>query len=127
MNTSRRSLAGVGLVSLLAACCVASATAAGVASRPTVAGTWQGSYHGAYSGRFTLRWTLTGTRLRGTITLSNPHGRYGISGSVGRSGAIKFGVVKVGAAYTGTWSGKSMSGSYITPGGGGSWSARKTS
>jgi len=122
MNTYRRSFVVVGLVSLLAACAVASAPA----SRASVAGTWSGSYHGAFAGRFTLHWKLTGSRLKGTITLSNPPGQYGITGFVGRGGAIRFGVVKVGATYTGSVSGASMSGKYTTPQGGGSWSARRT-
>jgi hypothetical protein len=91
-----------------------------------LAGTWSGRYGGAYSGRFTLHWTQSGTRLRGTITLSNPGGKYGVTGSV-HGKAITFGAVGVGATYTGKVSGKSMSGTYKTPGGGGTWSARKTS
>ena len=91
-----------------------------------LAGTWSGRYSGAFSGTFTLRWTQSGSRLRGSIVLSNPGGRYGITGSVhGR--AIKFGAVGAGATYTGSVSGKSMSGSYKTPQGGGKWSARKKS
>jgi hypothetical protein len=39
--------------------------------------------------------------------------------------AIKFGAVGVGATYTGTASGTSMSGSYKSPQGGGKWSAHK--
>jgi hypothetical protein len=123
MHSHRRSLVVVGLVSLLAACWVGSAAAA----RASFAGTWSGSYHGAFTGTFTLHWTQTGSRLSGTITLSNPPGKYGITGSVGRDGAIHFGVVKVGATYTGTVSGTSMSGKYRSPQGGGSWSARKIS
>jgi hypothetical protein len=90
----------------------------------TLAGTWSGKYSGAFSGTFTLRWTQTGSRLSGSITLSNPHGRYGIGGSVRRN-AIKFGAVGVGAKYTGSVSGTSMSGSYTSPQGGGKWSAYK--
>jgi len=123
MHTLRRSFAVLGLLSVLAVCSVASAAT----PRSTVAGTWVGSYHGAFSGRFTLHWKLTGSILKGTITLSNPPGQYGINGFVGRGGGIRFGVVKVGATYTGSVSGKSMSGSYKTPQGGGSWSARQTS
>ena len=123
MQTLRRVFTVAGLVSLLAVCSVASATA----SHSGVAGTWAGSYHGAFSGRFTLHWKLTGATLKGTITLSNPPGQFGITGFVGRGGAIRFGVVKVGATYTGSVSGASMSGKYMTPQGGGSWSARKTS
>jgi hypothetical protein len=123
MDTLRRLFAVAGLVSVVAVCSVASATAS---HQSGVAGTWAGSYHGAFSGRFTLNWKLTGGTLKGTITLSNPPGRYGITGFVGRGGAIRFGVVKVGATYTGSVSGSSMSGKYRTPQGGGSWSARKT-
>ena len=122
MHTLRRLFAVAGLVSVVAVCSVASAAAA----HAGVAGTWAGSYHGAFSGRFTLHWKLTGATLKGTITLSNPPGQFGITGFVGRGGAIRFGVVKVGATYTGSVSGTSMSGTYRTPPGGGSWSAHKT-
>jgi hypothetical protein len=91
-----------------------------------LAGTWSGHYGGAYSGTFRLHWRQSGSRLTGSITLSNPGGKYGITGSV-HGKAITFGAVGVGATYTGKVSGKSMSGSYKTPGGGGKWSARKTS
>jgi hypothetical protein len=41
---------------------------------------------------------------------------------------IRFGTVGSSAiTYSGTASGKSMSGTYHTPGGGGTWSAHKTS
>jgi hypothetical protein len=92
----------------------------------TLAGTWSGRYSGAFSGTFTLHWTQSGSILRGSITLSNPRGKYSISGSAHRS-AIKFGAVGVGATYTGSVLGKSMSGSYKSPQGGGKWSAHKTS
>jgi hypothetical protein len=96
-------------------------------TRPsTLAGTWSGRYSGAFSGTFTLHWTQTRSSLHGSITLSNPRGKYGISGSV-RGSAIKFGAVGVGATYTGSVSGKSMSGTYKSPQGGGRWSAHKTS
>ena len=85
-----------------------------------------GRYSGAFSGTFTLGWTQSGSILRGSITLSSPHGKYGIGGSV-KGNAINFGAVGVGATYTGSVSGKSMSGSYKSPQGGGRWSARKTS
>jgi hypothetical protein len=92
----------------------------------TLAGTWSGQYSGAFSGTFTLHWTQSGSRLHGTITLSNPHGKYGINGSV-HGKAIAFGAVGVGATYTGSVSGTSMSGSYKSPQGGGKWSAQKSS
>lgn len=80
----------------------------------------------AHSGTFTLHWKQTGARLSGTIALSRPRGTHDISGSVHGSG-IKFGAVDFGATYTGSVSGKSMSGSYRSPQGGGTWSAHKTS
>lgn len=105
----------------------ATATGAVGPVRSTLAGTWAGSYSGTYSGRFTLHWTQTGSKLTGWISLSNPKGRYGINGSVTRGNNISFGVVAAGATYTGSVSGKSMSGKYRTPRGGGSWSATKSS
>jgi len=95
-------------------------------SKPvSLAGTWSGTYNGAFSGTFKLHWTKTGSHLGGSITLSNPSGSYGINGSV-HGTAIKFGAVGAGATYTGKVSGKSMSGNYETPKGGGTWSAHKT-
>jgi hypothetical protein len=108
----------------VAVCCTAAALAA-TPTRSTLAGTWSGSYSGAFAGTFRFTWTQTGTKLVGTIHLSNPAGKYGLTGSVGRKGAIQFGVVGAGATYTGTVSGTSMSGSYKSPQGGGSWSAHK--
>ena len=94
--------------------------------KPTsLAGTWSGHYSGAFSGTFTLHWTKTGSHLSGSITLSYPSGTYGINGSVHGS-AINFGAVGAGATYTGKVSGKSMSGNYESPKGGGTWSAHKT-
>lgn len=94
--------------------------------RTSLAGTWKGSYGGAFAGTFTLHWTQSKSHLSGTITLSNPSGRYSINGSVSGT-AIKFGAVGAGASYTGKVSGKTMSGSYLSPKGGGTWSAHKTS
>jgi hypothetical protein len=144
VRASRRKVARatqvVGIAAVLAACM--SGTAAAAVSSPNaappkpgptkvklipVAGTWSGHYGGAFAGTFTLRWRESKAgRLTGSIVLSNPHGSYSISGSVhGR--AISFGAVGVGATYTGSVSGKSMSGRYKSPSGGGGWSARKTS
>ena len=120
-----RSLA-LSVVALLAAVCTATAVAT-LPTRSTLAGTWVGSYSGAFAGTFRFTWTQTGTKLRGSIHLSNPVGNYGISGFVGRKGAIQFGVVGAGATYTGSVSGTSMSGSYKSPQGTGSWSAHKLS
>jgi hypothetical protein len=121
-------------IAVLAAICCAAASASVSSSqarslkgrRIVLAGTWSGSYHGAFAGTFTLHWTRSGSHLSGTISLSNPRGRYGISGNV-RGSALTFGAVGAGATYTGTVSGKSMSGRFKTPRGGGSWSAHKTS
>ena len=115
------------VAALVAICYCASASAAVPSTRSALAGTWSGKYSGAFSGTFTLRWTQSGSKLNGSITLSNPRGKYGITGSVLRGGGIRFGVVDVGATYTGSVSGKSMSGTYKSPQGGGSWSAKKTS
>jgi hypothetical protein len=116
------------VVSVLAVGCGGTSAIAAVSSSnhasSKLAGIWLGRYSGAFSGTFTLRWTQSRSKLSGSITLSNPRGKYGISGSVQRS-AIKFGAVGVGATYTGTLSGTSMSGSYKTPQGGGTWSAQK--
>lgn len=91
-----------------------------------LSGTWSGKYSGAVAGKFTLRWTQTRSRLTGTIALSRPQGKYPISGRVTSRG-IKFGVVGVGATYTGSVaaSGLSMSGTWASGPGGGSWSAHK--
>lgn len=91
-----------------------------------LAGTWSGSYSGAYSGTFTLKWRQSGSDLTGHIKLSNPNGSYICTGHV-HNGSIRFGVVAAGASYKGTVSGSSMSGTYTTLHGGGSWSAHKTS
>ena len=90
-----------------------------------LAGTWSGQYSGGYNGTFTLHWIQTGSKLTGTIKLSSPSGTYGVSGSV-QGSAIKFGAVGVGASYTGSVTGKSMSGTYQAVPKGGSWSATKT-
>jgi hypothetical protein len=99
---------------------------AGRSTTPHLGGTWSGKYGGAVSGTFTLHWTQTRAQLKGTITLSNPHGKYAISGRVTGSG-IKFGAVGVGAIYKGTVaaSGLRMSGTWTSGPGGGSWNAHK--
>jgi len=88
-------------------------------------GTWSGRYIGDSSGTFTLRWTQTGSKLKGSIKLSNPAGTYPISGIL-RGNKISFGAVGVGATYKGTVSGKAMSGTWKSANRGGTWSARKT-
>lgn len=96
------------------------------ATTNTMTGTWSGQYGGAFGGTFVLRWTQSGSVLSGTIRLSSPSTTLSVRGKL-HGAAITFGTVG-GAAitYNGTVSGKSMSGRYSTPSGGGSWSAAKT-
>jgi len=95
--------------------------------RTSLSGTWSGQYGGAYHGQFTLHWKQSGSSLTGTIKLSSVGGSVSVTGNV-RGNTIQFGTVGSAAiTYTGTVSGTSMSGNYKTPGGGGSWSAHKTS
>ena len=124
-RTGRRVAAVLWLAALLALSGGAVAIGA-TASSTSLAGTWTGKYSGAYAGTFRLRWSLNGSKLVGSIALSNPRGTFPINGSVTR-GKIKFGVVGAGATYRGTVVGKSMSGTYLTGRGGGSWSAHKVS
>lgn len=129
-RTIARAVPVLWVVALLAACCTGTALAAassstsGVASQSKLGGKWKGHYGGAVSGKFTIHWTQTGSTLNGRITLSNPQGSYAIGGSV-HKGKIKFGAVGVGAKYKGTVKGTSMSGTWTSPEGGGSWSANK--
>lgn len=110
-------------------CCgttlAAASSSAAHASGSKLAGTWTGSYSGAVSGHFTIHWKQRGSLLHGHITLSRPSGTYGISGTV-KKGKIKFGAVSVGAKYKGHVRGTSMSGTWTSPQGGGSWSATKS-
>jgi hypothetical protein len=125
-----RRLPALWIAALLALACCGTALAAATASNSHVAtelklgGRWTGQYSGAVSGHFTIIWKQTHSRLHGTITLSNPKGKYDIGGSV-KKGKIKFGAVSVGAKYTGKVNGTSMSGTWTSPEGGGSWSATK--
>jgi len=115
---------------LALACCGTTLAAASASSSHAattgLAGKWKGHYSGAVSGHFTIHWKLTASRLHGNITLSNPQGTYGIGGSV-YQGKIKFGAVSVGAKYKGTVRGTSMSGTWTSPQGGGTWRATKVS
>ena len=128
-----RAVRVVWLAALLAVFCGGTAIAGVRTSKPpakhhshaSLAGTWKGQYSGAFSGTFTIHWTEKKSHLTGTIKLSSPSGTYNITGGVTKS-AIKFGAVGVGASYTGKVSGKSMSGTYNSPKGGGTWSAHKT-
>jgi hypothetical protein len=108
----------------------ATTTSAPASTAPTaggdLSGTWSGQYTGTYQGTFTLSWQQSGSNLSGTIKLSGA-GTESITGSVNGS-SIRFGTVGGAATtYSGTVSGDSMSGSYNTPQGGGSWSASTAS
>ena len=81
-------------------------------------------YSGTFNGTFVLNWTQSGSTLSGTIKLSTA-GTTNVNGTVNGS-SIKFGTVGGTAVhYTGSVSGDSMSGSYSTSAGGGTWSAHK--
>jgi hypothetical protein len=127
----RRRITSLWIAALLAlafseAALAGSASTSHVATTSGLAGKWTGHYGGAVSGHFTIHWKKTGSRLHGSITLSHPQGTYDISGSV-TNGKIKFGAVSVGAKYKGKVRGTSMSGTWTSPSGGGSWSATKAS
>jgi hypothetical protein len=101
-------------------------TSTSTSSSSGLSGKWSGQYSGAYSGTFTLNWNQAGSKLTGTINLSTT-GTAPVNGSVDGS-SIKFGTVGSQAiTYKGTVNGTSMSGTYNTPGGGGTWSAHETS
>ena len=120
------SVAGVLVVCFGSASIAAPRHRSSTEAVPNVGGTWSGRYGGAVSGTFTLRWRQSGSTVKGSIKLSNPSGRYPISGTL-RGNKISFGAVGVGATYTGTVSGRSMSGRWKSASRGGTWSARKTS
>jgi hypothetical protein len=89
-----------------------------------VSGKWKGTYSGTYSGTFVLHWNQSGSKLHGTIDLSTA-GTAPVNGTVDGS-SIKFGTVGGSAVhYTGSVNGDSMSGSYTTAGGDGSWTAHR--
>ena len=122
-HSSRRAVA-LATVAAAAAVLGGQLSAADAAST-SLSGGWSGKYGGAYHGTFTLHWTQSGSKLNGTIRLSTSRGLLGLKGTV-RGSSIKFGTVGgPGITYSGSASGRSMSGHYQTPGGGGSWSAHR--
>jgi hypothetical protein len=111
----------------------AASAAAPAASSPApaagdVSGKWSGQYSGSYQGTFHLHWLQSGSKLKGSIQLSNPGTSLPINGSV-VGNSIRFGTVgSYGITYTGTVSGSSMSGTYKVANGngsGGDWNASK--
>ena len=94
-----------------------------------LSGKWSGQYSGSFNGTFTLTWRQSGSRLHGTIHLSNPGDTMPINGTI-NGGAISFGTVgSTAITYSGTVSGGSMSGNYKVHSSqgtsGGPWSASK--
>ena len=126
----RRSIVSrlVGVTVLVALSTATAAFATATTSRPPtlhLGGAWSGTYSGAYAGKFTLTWKQSPRGgLTGSISLSNPKGKYPLTGHV-RHSAISFGVVGAGATYAGSATAFKMSGTFMTPRGGGSWSAHK--
>jgi hypothetical protein len=116
----------VGVAIIVGQLATTAAATNGRVAGGSLTGTWSGTYRGAYHGTFTLHWTQSKSRLTGTIKLSSV-GRTNITGSV-RGSTIRFGTVGNANAitYSGSVSGRSMSGTYKTGGVGGSWSAHKT-
>jgi hypothetical protein len=111
-----------------AAAATASATAASAAG---LSGRWSGQYGGAYQGTFSLSWHQSGSKLNGTIKISDPPHSFPIHGTV-KNGAISFGTVgSLAITYSGSVIGNSMSGTYQVqaPNGAvsGPWSASKAS
>ncbi len=103
----------------------ATTTTAASTAESGLSGQWNGQYSGAYNGTFVLHWQQSGSSLSGKITISSPSSTLDVNGTLHGS-AITFGTVgSLAITYTGTVSGSSMSGSYSTPGGGGTWSASK--
>lgn len=109
----------------------AAAQASSPASSTGLSGTWSGHYSGAYTGTFTLTWQQSGSKLSGTIDVSEIGGSVPLNGTV-NGDAITFGTVgSTVIQYSGTVSGNSMSGTYKiqTSSGsvGGPWSASRSS
>ena len=127
IRTKLTTLSIAGLLALACCCTALAATSSHAATTSNLGGKWKGHYSGAVSGHFTIHWKQTGTLLHGTIKLSTPSGTYAIDGGV-RGQKIKFGALTVGAKYKGVLHGStSMSGTWTSANGGGSWSAHKVS
>ena len=122
----RRAAALLTAVLVAGSCTTAALAFTGATQSTKLGGTWSGSYTGGYAGTFTIHWTQSRSKLRGTITLSKPHGTYTITGSVNGKG-IKFGAVGVGALYSGSVSasGLSMAGTWTSGPVKGSWKAHR--
>ncbi len=125
-SSSNTATTGTTASSTPAATATTTAATSAPASESGLSGQWQGQYGGAYNGTFVLHWQQSGSSLSGKITISSPESTLDVNGTLHGS-SITFGTVgSLAITYTGTVSGSSMSGSYRTPGGGGSWSASKS-
>jgi hypothetical protein len=111
----------------VAAKCTPTTSASGNAATPSaMSGTWSGQYTGVSDGTFTLTWQQSGSDLTGSIMISDfGDSAIPINGKV-TGNKISFGTVGTFAVtYTGTVSGDTMSGTYHTPAGDGTWNATK--
>jgi hypothetical protein len=125
-SSSSTTTTGTTASSTPAATAATTAATTAPASESGLSGQWNGQYGGAYNGTFVLHWQQSGSSLSGKITISSPESTLDVNGTLHGS-SITFGTVgSLAITYTGTVSGSSMSGSYRTPGGGGSWSASKS-
>ncbi len=104
-----------------------------LAGKSALSGKWSGTYSGSFSGTFTLKWQQTGSNLSGTIMISAfKDATTNIHGTV-QGNSIRFGTVgSESITYSGSVSGKSMSGTWKLQAGGrsmggGSWKASKSS
>jgi hypothetical protein len=111
----------------VAANCASTTPSSAASSTAGLSGTWSGQYSGPSQGTFTLTWQQSGSKLTGTITISELGVPTAIDGTVSGS-TITFGTVGTAAVtYSGTVAGNSMSGTYQAPNGSGTWTATKTS
>lgn len=95
-----------------------------------VSGSWKGTYSGSFSGTFTVNWQQSGSKLTGTIDVSELGGQIPINGTLDGN-SISFGTVgSTAITYTGSVSSNSMSGDWKLSANGqasgnGTWKASK--
>jgi hypothetical protein len=127
-NVAKLSAAIASLSTYVAESCGSTGSSSNAASSGGLSGSWSGQYSGASDGTFQLTWQQSGSDLSGTIAISD----FGdtpipINGTV-NGGKITFGTVGgLAVTFTGSTSGNSMSGTYHSPAGDGTWNANKTS
>jgi hypothetical protein len=110
-----------------AARCTSATSPSTAAVAGGLSGTWSGQYAGAGQGTFTITWQQSGSDLTGTIKISDVGVPISISGTLSGN-TIRFGTVGSSAiTYSGSVSGNTMSGTYQTPTGDGTWNATKAS